>query len=78
MLKPRQMKMVIQAMQEGGGQGVEAEGEEQAEEEKSVEAERLQVLLERMRMGRATVMMGCAMDTTREQSSGLVDMFAEH
>lgn len=78
MLKLRQMKMVIQAMQEGGGQGVEAEGEEQAEEEKSVKAERLQMLLERMRMGMATVMMGCAMDSAREQSSGLVDIFAEH
>lgn len=67
MLKPRQMKVDIWATQEGEGREDEAEAEGQVEEEKHEEVEGLQVFLERMRMGRVQVTMGCTVDTIRGQ-----------
>lgn len=49
--------MAVWAMQEGGGQEDEAEGEGQTMEEKSEEAEDLQAVLGQLGTGRATVTM---------------------
>lgn len=73
MLKLRQTKMDNQAMREGGGQGDEAEGEGQPEEERPEDAKELQVALERMRMSTRMLIMAYTADTVEEQCSRLAD-----
>ena len=65
--------MDMQAIQEGGGRGDEAEGEGQVGEEKPEDAESLWVILGQVATARVMVTVACTTDTVGEQCSGLAD-----
>lgn len=73
MLKLRQMRMDIWALQEDGVQDNEAEGEGQAEEDKPEDVEILWEVLGQVGMARATVTTVYTTDTVREPSSSMAD-----
>ena len=70
------MRMDIQTVREDKGQGDEAEGGVEEEEEMPELAKDIRVVPERMQVCRATVTMGRTTDTIKGQCLGLAEIWA--